>query len=138
MCVNITPRAAKYMRQIVRFGEGSASAGFRLSVKPGGCSGFDSSFTVAETPTPGDTVIEQNGALLFLTAESCSLLHGYTIDFKESPSSSGLSFTNPNGPHVCGCGAGDGAAAGGVGVVTFMKRDQAPQGAMAGCSSHKG
>ena len=50
MCVTITPRAAKYMRRMVRFGEGSAAAGFRLTVKPGGCSGFDSSFTVAEVP----------------------------------------------------------------------------------------
>ena len=136
MCVTITPRAAKYMRQMVRFGEGSASAGFRLSVKPGGCSGFDSSFTVAEAPQAGDTVVEQNGALLFLTAETCSLLQGHTIDFKESPASSGLTFTNPNGPHVCGCGAGEGAAPGGsVGVVTFMKRDGT--GPAGGCSSHK-
>ena len=28
MCVTITPRAAKYMRRMVRFGEGSAAAGF--------------------------------------------------------------------------------------------------------------
>lgn len=137
MCVTITLRAAKYMRQMVRFGEGSASAGFRLSVKPGGCSGFDPSFTVVEAPQAGDTVVEQNGALLFLTAETCSLLQGHTIDFKESPASSGLTFTNPNGPHVCGCGAGDGASpGGGTGVVTFMKRDGT--GPAGGCSSHKG
>lgn len=129
MCVTITPRAAKYMRQMVRFGEGSAAAGFRLAVKPGGCSGYDASFAVAEIPGPGDTVIEQNGALLFLTNDSCSLLQGHVIDYKESPASAGLTFTPPDGAKVCGCGSGSGSGNGlgpGQNVVTFMGRGPAP------------
>ena len=134
MCVTITPRAAKYMRRMVRFGEGSAAAGFRLTVKPGGCSGLDSSFTVEEQPQAGDTIIEQNGALLFLTPESCNLLTGCTIDFRESATVGGLVFDNPAAPHVCGCGATSGGAPG-VGVVTFMKREAAPTGT---CNQSKG
>lgn len=107
MCVTLTLAAATYMRRMVRFGEGTTESGFRLTVKAGGCSGFDPSFTVEATPQPDDTVIEQHGARLFLTKASCELLRGYTIDFAESRLDGGLTFTNPVAPHVCGCGTGE-------------------------------
>ena len=110
MCVTITPRAAKYMRQMVRFGDGSASAGFRLSAKPGGCSGIESSFTVEEKSVQGDTVVEQNGALLFMAADTCDLLKGCTIEFKESAMAGGLEFLNVAKHGACACGPGAGSA----------------------------
>lgn len=109
MCVMIAPRAAKYMRQMVRFGDGSASAGFRLTAKPGGCSGIEASFTVEEKPFIGDTVIEQNGALLFMAAETCDVLKGCTIDFKESAMAGGLEFLNVAQSGACACGPGAGS-----------------------------
>jgi iron-sulfur cluster assembly accessory protein len=123
MCVTITPRAAKYMRQMVRFGDGSATAGFRLSAKPGGCSGVDSSFTVEEKPQPGDTVVEQNGALLFMEEATCDLLKGSTIDFKESAMGAGLEFLNVAKHGACACGPGAGSGMpmpGGSAPVTFI------------------
>jgi iron-sulfur cluster assembly accessory protein len=107
MCVNLTPAAATFMKRMTRFGGGNAESGFRLSVKPGGCSGFDSQFTIESVPAEGDAVIEQHGARLFLTAESCALLRGYDVDFVESRMDGSLKYSKPGEPHVCGCGAGE-------------------------------
>ncbi|NMF97462.1 iron-sulfur cluster assembly accessory protein [Aromatoleum toluolicum] len=122
MCVTLTPAAAGFMKRIVRFGGGSADSGFRLSVKPGGCSGFDSSFTVETAPAAGDAVIEQLGVRLFLTEDSCALLRGYTVDFTENSVDSRLSYHKEGAAEGCGCGSGTGAQAPGAAVaVKFFK-----------------
>ena len=107
MCVTLTPAAATFMKRMTRFGGGQAESGFRLTVKAGGCSGYDSSFTIETEPADDDTVIEQHGARLFLTAASCEFLRGHTVDFVESRMDGSLKFSKPGEPHVCGCGAGD-------------------------------
>jgi iron-sulfur cluster assembly accessory protein len=104
--VTVTPAAEKFMRRMVRFSEHPAG-GFRLSVAPGGCSGYSSEFTVEASPKGGDAELQVNGLRLFLPAESRLLLDGVTVDFTETPLQSGLSFVNPNA-EACGCStAGD-------------------------------
>lgn len=118
MCVTLTPAAANFMRRLTRMGGCGPDAGFRLSVTPGGCSGFSSDFTIEPAPHQGDAVIEQNGARLFLAADSCERLRGYEIDFVETPMDSSFKYSKPGQPHVCGCGAGD---PGSKSKVVFMR-----------------
>lgn len=105
--VTVLPAAEKFMRRMVRFSEHPAG-GFRLSVSPGGCSGYASEFSVEALPRSGDAELSVNGLRLFLPAESRLLLDGVTIDFAETPTTSGLSFINPNAAS-CGCSSSDGA-----------------------------
>lgn len=91
MNVSITPAADKFIRRMLRFSAGPES-GFRLSVAPGGCSGLAAEFDVEAAPRPGDAVVTLNGLRLFLPAESRLLLDGVTIDFTDSPMSSGFVF----------------------------------------------
>ncbi len=121
MCVTLTPAAAKFMKTMSRLGQAGAVGGFRLNVKPGGCSGFDSSFSIEAAPHDGDTLIEQEGVRLFLDAASCELLRGYTIDFKESRLEGGLSFSNPGVVQSC-CGSGSGAGKPAAATVSCMPR----------------
>jgi iron-sulfur cluster assembly accessory protein len=121
MCVTLTPAAAKFMQRMIRFGNAGPDAGFRLSVTPGGCSGFESSFDV-EQPKPGDTVISKDGVTLILPEASCSLLRGCTIDFTDSRAAGGFSFLNTSTPQTCGCGSGQGAAGMSAQVVPFIPR----------------
>jgi iron-sulfur cluster assembly protein len=102
MELTLTPAAEKFVRRMVRFGGAGESAGFRLMVSAGGCSGLASEFTVEAAPLPGDAVVEVNGAKLFLPAESRLLLEGATIDFADTPTNSGLTFVTPNSPS-CAC-----------------------------------
>ncbi len=107
--VTVTPAAEKFMRRMVRFSEHPAG-GFRLSVAPGGCSGYTSEFTVESTPRTGDAELAVNGLRLFLPAESRLLLDGVTVDFTETALQSGLSFVNPNAA-ACACSTADAAPA---------------------------
>jgi iron-sulfur cluster assembly protein len=99
--VTVTPAAEKFMRRMVRFSE-HPTGGFRLSVAPGGCSGYTSEFTIEAAPKAGDSELAVNGLRVFLTAESRLLLDGVTVDFTESAVQAGLAFINQNA-ETCGC-----------------------------------
>ena len=100
--VTLTPAAAKFMSRMVRFSGEPDGAGFRLLVSAGGCSGFNSEFTVEAQLQTGDALVETSGVRLFLPAESRLLLDGVTIDFSDTPTKSGLTFINPN-QAPCAC-----------------------------------
>jgi iron-sulfur cluster assembly protein len=99
--VTVTPAAEKFMRRMVRF-SASPAGGFRLTVTPGGCSGYNAEFSVEPAPQGGDAELAVNGLRVFLPAESRLLLDGVTVDFADTPLQSGLTFFNPNAA-ACGC-----------------------------------
>jgi len=111
--VTITPAAAKFINRIVRFSGLAAGAGLRLSVTPGGCSGYASEFSAEAAPQDGEQPIEVDGVRLFLGAETRLLLNGITVDFVETATQSGLTFTDPN-KAACACSSADSAAPSGV------------------------
>lgn len=106
MELTITPKAEKFIGRMIRFNGGTPAHGFRLIVSPGGCSGLSSEFTVEAGPLEGDAVIEASGLKLFLPAESRILLDGATIDFKDTPMESGLTFITHQSAGGCGSGGG--------------------------------
>ena len=106
MNITITPKAESFMRRMIRFNGGAADAGFRLMVTPGGCSGFNSSFTVEAAPLQGDAVLDSNGVRIFLPAESRIMLEGVMVDFADTAMSTGLSFINPNA-QSCACSSAE-------------------------------
>ncbi len=124
MNITITPKAESFMRRMIRFNGGAAESGFRLSVAPGGCSGYSSSFSVEAAPQAGDAVLVSNGVKVFLPAESRILLEGVTVDFTDTMMSTGLSFINPNA-QACGCsssGAGTTPQLATVSIASIQRR----------------
>ena len=105
--ITVLPAAEKFMRRMVRFSE-HPTGGFRLTVTPGGCSGYASEFTVEAAPRGGDSELAVNGLRVFLPAESRLMLDGVTVDFAETATQSGLTFVNPNAA-ACGCSTSDAA-----------------------------
>ena len=99
--ITVTPAAEKFIRRMVRFSV-NPTGGFRLTVSPGGCSGYTSEFTVEDAPQGGDAELAVNGLRVFLPAESRLMLDGVTVDFAETPTQAGLTFFNPNA-EACGC-----------------------------------
>ena len=100
--VTITPAADKFVRRLLRF-DGGPDSGLRLMVAPGGCSGLSAEFVVADAPATNETVHETNGLKFFLSSESNTLLKDVTMDFVETPTSSGFMFHDPK--HVSSCGS---------------------------------
>lgn len=116
--IEITPKAEKFISRMIRFNGGTQDHGFRLVVSPGGCSGLSSEFTVEAGPLAGDAVVETSGLKLFLPAESRILLEGATIDFKDTPMESGLTFITPQSGH-CGCSSSGDAHASGPATISI-------------------
>jgi iron-sulfur cluster assembly protein len=106
--VTVTPAAEKFIRRMVRFSD-HPSGGFRLTVSAGGCSGFNSEFTVEPAPKDGDSELLVGGVKVYLPAESRLMLDGVTVDFADTPTKSGLTFINPNAA-ACGCASSGDAA----------------------------
>jgi len=82
-----------------------AVAGLRVSVLPGGCSGFKYSLNIEERPIEDDMVLEVNGVRVFVDGFSAPYLHGVSIDYVTSMQGSGFTFHNPNATGGCGCGS---------------------------------
>jgi iron-sulfur cluster assembly protein len=80
------------------------TAGLRVGVMPGGCSGFKYSLNVEDKPLDDDVVIETGGVRCFVDGFSAPYLNGVTIDFKSNFQESGFAFENPNATGGCGCG----------------------------------
>ena len=80
------------------------TAGLRVRVGPGGCSGFQYSLNVEEDSRQGDFLVEQHGIKLFVDMFSAQYLNGVTIDYQSNMMGSGFTFENPNASGGCGCG----------------------------------
>jgi iron-sulfur cluster assembly protein len=81
------------------------SAGLRVAVLPGGCSGFRYSLNIEERPAADDVVVESAGVRLFVDEFSAQYLNGTVIDYKSNFQESGFAFENPNASGGCGCGS---------------------------------
>ena len=81
------------------------TAGLRVSVLPGGCSGFKYSLNIEERALDDDLVHEINGVRVFVDGFSAQYLAGVTIDYVTSMQGSGFTFSNPNATGGCGCGS---------------------------------
>src|SRR2546426_8619501 len=81
------------------------SAGLRVAVLPGGCSGFRYSLNIEEKPLDDDIVVETGGVRCFVDTFSAQHLNGTVIDFRSNFQESGFAFENPNATGGCGCGS---------------------------------
>lgn len=85
--------------------ENSASQpGFRISVKDGGCSGYEYALDIAKTPRETDLQYEIGKIQVYIDPDSAPLLNGVVIDYVEGLTQSGFKFSNPNATETCGCG----------------------------------
>src|SRR5688572_5957707 len=104
--LSLTGRAAEEVHKFIAQEQVPAdSAGLRVSVLPGGCSGFKYSLNIEERPLDDDFVNEVNGVRVFVDGFSAQYLTGITIDYVSSMQGSGFTFSNPNATGGCGCGS---------------------------------
>ncbi len=100
--INVTPAAASKITELL-VEENKLSAGLRVFVQGGGCSGFQYGFTFDEK-RDDDLVLEQAGIMVLVDPQSQSYLKNSTVDYVEDFRGAGFSVTNPNSSGGCGCG----------------------------------
>lgn len=85
-------------------GEAVATAGLRVGVRGGGCSGFQYALAFDEQ-RDGDTVFESFGLRILVDSPSLPYVRGAMVDYVESLQGAGFKVDNPNVTAACGCGS---------------------------------
>ena len=80
------------------------TAGLRVGVRGGGCSGFQYALAFDEQ-RDGDTVFEDKGIRLLVDTPSLPYVRGSIIDFVDGLQGAGFKVENPNVIAACGCGS---------------------------------
>ena len=81
------------------------TAGLRIEVTDGGCSGLSYGLRLEEQEVQGDTVMDYGDVKVFVAPDSLPKLDGMSIDFVDSLEGSGFKFSNPNAVKSCACGS---------------------------------
>lgn len=104
--LELTAEAAVEVRKFFETeGLDADSAALRVSVLPGGCSGFEYGLEVEENPAEEDDFcVVSQGIRLLIDPFSAQYLAGVHIGYHSSFKGSGFTFENPNATGSCGCG----------------------------------
>src|SRR5215203_75414 len=81
-----------------------ATAGLRVGVRGGGCSGFQYALAF-DTERDGDTVFEDHGLRILVDTPSLPYVKGAIVDYVEGLQGAGFKVDNPNVIAACGCGS---------------------------------
>jgi iron-sulfur cluster assembly protein len=103
--VNLTEKGAEKVREYLGSqGLAEDSAGLRVGVRGGGCSGFQYQLAFDEL-RDGDAVFEDHGLRLLVDNQSLPYVDGSTVDYVDSMQGAGFQVNNPNVVAACGCGS---------------------------------
>jgi iron-sulfur cluster assembly accessory protein len=105
MNLTVTPTAVAEVKKFMEEQGAAESAGLRVAVLPGGCSGFQYGLNIEDEPQEDDEVLETNGLRVFVDPFSGQYLDGVEIDYVTTMMGSGFTFKNPNARGGCGCGS---------------------------------
>ncbi len=103
--ITFTDKGAEKVHEFLAGQSGATeTAGLRVAVRGGGCSGFQYSLAFDEQHD-GDTVFESHGLRLLVDTASLPYVQGSTVDYVESLQGAGFQVNNPNVVAACGCGS---------------------------------
>jgi len=115
--ITLTEKAIHAVGRFIASSE-SPTAGLRIEVTDGGCSGYQYGLKLEAEHTPEDTVIDCGSVKVFVDPTSMPMLDGMSVDFVDSLEGSGFKFTNPNAAKSCACGTSFNTDASGTGAKT--------------------
>src|SRR5258706_8196960 len=99
--VTLTSIAAEKVRGFL---ETQDTAGLRVGVRGGGCSGFQYALALDE-PSAEDRIFDVDGIKVIVDEASLTYVDGSEVDYTESLMGSGFQVNNPNVVASCGCGS---------------------------------
>jgi iron-sulfur cluster assembly protein len=103
--VSFTEKGAEKVREFLESqGADVTSAGLRVGVRGGGCSGFQYQLAFDEQ-RDGDAIFQFAGLRLLVDNQSLPYVDGSTIDYVDSLQGAGFQVNNPNVVAACGCGS---------------------------------
>jgi iron-sulfur cluster insertion protein len=103
--ISVTDEAAGRISELLSE-ENKSTAGLRVFVQGGGCSGFQYGLMIEEGngDVDADQIFASNGVKVFVDPISVRYLAGAEVDFVDNLTGGGFTITNPNAKTTCGCG----------------------------------
>jgi iron-sulfur cluster assembly protein len=103
--ITLTDKGAEKVREFLAAQSTvAATAGLRVGVRGGGCSGFQYALAFDEQ-RDDDRVFEDKGIRLLVDRPSLPYVEGSVIDFVDGLQGAGFKVDNPNVIAACGCGS---------------------------------
>ena len=103
--ITLTDKGAEKVREFLAAQNAvAATAGLRVGVRGGGCSGFQYALAFDEQRAD-DVVFEDKGIRLLVDQPSLPYVQGSVIDFVDGLQGAGFKVDNPNVIAACGCGS---------------------------------
>jgi iron-sulfur cluster assembly protein len=103
--ITFTDKGAEKVQEFLD-GQGAdiQTAGLRVGVRGGGCSGFQYALAF-DNQRDDDEVFEDHGLRILVDRPSLPYVRGAVVDYVESLQGAGFKVDNPNVIAACGCGS---------------------------------
>ncbi len=102
--INLTDVAVEKVAALIAAEGVDEVLALRVSVKAGGCSGFNYDMFFDSEFADDDILRDFSGVKVVVDPSSAELLSGSTLDFADGLQGAGFHITNPNATRTCGCG----------------------------------
>lgn len=102
--IQLSANAVKQIKFIRADEKASETAGLRIGVVGGGCSGLSYKLDFQDAPQANDKVFDIEGVRIFVDPKSYLYIKGLTLDYSGGLNGTGFTFINPNATKSCGCG----------------------------------
>ncbi len=103
--ITFTDKGAEKVREFLATqGTDIGTAGLRVGVRGGGCSGFQYALAF-DQQRDGDEIFTDHGLKILVDGPSLPYVQGAVVDYVESLQGAGFKVENPNVIAACGCGS---------------------------------
>ena len=103
--ITFTDKGAEKVREFLATQSADLeTAGLRVGVRGGGCSGFQYALAF-DNERDGDEIFTDHGLRILVDGPSLPYVKGAVVDYVESMQGAGFKVDNPNVIAACGCGS---------------------------------
>ena len=104
--IKLTQKAVEIAKAAWAETNGEDGPILRLSIRGGGCAGFQYGLNFDDVLEDTDLVMQQQGLMVAVDVMSSMHLRGATVDYVDSlQEGSGFRFNHPGAKRTCGCGS---------------------------------
>jgi iron-sulfur cluster assembly protein len=111
--VTLSDAAVEKIRELTVANDDASQQALRVSVRGGGCSGFQYSLALDQVKED-DHVFKHEGIAVVVDKVSMQFVFGSEVDYVDGLQGAGFTVNNPNVVAACGCGS------------SFQVREDAP------------
>ncbi|CAN5175218.1 iron-sulfur cluster insertion protein ErpA [soil metagenome] len=111
--VTLSEAAVEKIRELTVANDDASQQALRVSVRGGGCSGFQYSLALDQVKED-DHVFKHEGIAVVVDKVSMQFVFGSEVDYVDGLQGAGFTVNNPNVVAACGCGS------------SFQVREDAP------------